>query len=214
MAEVRSEPVVLRTARILLRPLTVADRDAFVELHLDPRVSSVVGSYDGPGAVRRLERFEQQWDARGYGMFAMLLPDAGLVGRCGFVFWPDRGPQGAGETEIGWVLDPRHWGRGLATEAASAVLDWGFGSGPGHPGLTHVTAMIAPDNDRSIAIALRLGLRPERDEDFNGKRVRVYTVNRDGWPPGSTMLLSPAVPVRTWSHKPTPGRSQNPRPNR
>jgi RimJ/RimL family protein N-acetyltransferase len=112
-----------------------------------------------------------------------VLPGAGLVGRCGFVFWPGRGPDGAGETEIGWVLDPRRWGQGLAAEAAA--LDWGFGRGTGQPGLVQVTAMIAPDNvaSVSVSVALQLGLRPERDEQLDGKPVRVYTLHRDAWPP-------------------------------
>jgi RimJ/RimL family protein N-acetyltransferase len=46
-----------------------------------------------------------------------------------------------------------------------------------------VTAMIAPDNVASVSVALRLGMRPERDEQLDGKPVRVYTLHRDAWPP-------------------------------
>jgi hypothetical protein len=54
-AGVTSDRIELRTARTLLQRLAVTDRDAFVELYADPRVSAVVGAYDGPKAVQRLE---------------------------------------------------------------------------------------------------------------------------------------------------------------
>lgn len=166
--------VVVSTRRLRLRPLAVTDRDDFVRLHADERVSSQVGGFDADTAAARLERFEQQWRQLGYGMFAIELPSGEFAGRCGFVHWPELGA--AGETEIGWVLRPDLWGSGLVTEAARACLGWVFDPRAGGPGLDRITAMIVPGNHRSEAVAERIGMTFERQDLFRDKLVNVFAV--------------------------------------
>jgi len=62
----------------------------------------------------------------------------------------------AGLTEVGWHLHPDHQGRGLATEAAAAVL-----AVAAEAGIGPVLAMTDLDNIRSQAVAARLGMRDE-----------------------------------------------------
>jgi hypothetical protein len=54
----------------------------------------------------------------------------------------------------GWQLHPDSWGQGFASEAASAVLERGFADG-----LPEVWAVMYPDNDRSVAVCRRIGMR-------------------------------------------------------
>jgi RimJ/RimL family protein N-acetyltransferase len=61
---------------------------------------------------------------------------------------------GEGEVEIGWHFHPDSWGRGLATEAATALLARGFGDG-----LDEIWAVTTLDNDRSAAVCRRIGMR-------------------------------------------------------
>jgi RimJ/RimL family protein N-acetyltransferase len=63
-------------------------------------------------------------------------------------------PNGDGEIEIGWHLHPDSWGKGFASEAASAVLSRGFADG-----LPEVWAVTDPDNHRSAAVCRRIGMR-------------------------------------------------------
>lgn len=63
-------------------------------------------------------------------------------------------PDGDGEIEIGWQLHPDCWGKGYATEAASAVLKRGFADG-----LQEIWAVTHLDNDRSTAVCRRIGMR-------------------------------------------------------
>jgi RimJ/RimL family protein N-acetyltransferase len=63
-------------------------------------------------------------------------------------------PNGEGEIEIGWHLHPDSWGRGIATEAAAAVLAHGFASG-----LEEIWAVTYLDNDRSIGVCRKIGMR-------------------------------------------------------
>jgi len=63
-------------------------------------------------------------------------------------------PNGDGGIEIGWHLHPDSWGRGLATEAATAVLAHGFAKG-----LDEVWAVTYLDNARSVAVCRKIGMR-------------------------------------------------------
>lgn len=63
-------------------------------------------------------------------------------------------PDGNGEVEIGWHLHPDSWGKGLATEAAGAVLARGR-----RDGLDEIWAVTHLDNERSAAVCRRIGMR-------------------------------------------------------
>src|SRR5438876_8557094 len=82
---------------------------------------------------RTLERMIRHWDDHGIGLFsAVREEDDQVLGRVGFLVWDAeswrhamlRPPRGKTETEIGWTLGRAHWGRGYATEAATAARDW------------------------------------------------------------------------------------------
>ena len=53
------------------------------------------------------------------------------------------------EPDDHWALHQAAWGHGYATEAARACLEWGFASFP----LPYITAMVRPDNSRSLGVA-------------------------------------------------------------
>jgi RimJ/RimL family protein N-acetyltransferase len=68
-----------------------------------------------------------------------------------------KGPPGPdGTVDMGWGVEPTYRGRGLAAEAAEAVLAWLLAQ----PGVRRVTARILPENLPSVRVAGRLGLRP------------------------------------------------------
>ncbi|EFC81825.1 GNAT family N-acetyltransferase [Parafrankia sp. EUN1f] len=61
---------MLETARLVLRPLRVADADLLVALHADERVSRFVGAHTRAQVLARLAAVERQWAERGHGLFA------------------------------------------------------------------------------------------------------------------------------------------------
>jgi RimJ/RimL family protein N-acetyltransferase len=79
------------------------------------------------------------------------------------------------ETELGWALRRNAWGRGYATEAGRACVEWGF-SGFDLPSMT---AMINAENDRSIRVAERLGFAPLREDRLLGDPVVVYGLEQE-----------------------------------
>jgi RimJ/RimL family protein N-acetyltransferase len=116
-----------------------------------------------------VEGSDREWAELGYGRMAVLDRAGGeFLGRTGLKRWPQ-----FEETEVGWALRPEARGRGLATEAARAVLEWSE-----RFGLPYVTAMIRPDNTPSIAVAERLGLSPLREDELLGVPVVVWATAR------------------------------------
>jgi RimJ/RimL family protein N-acetyltransferase len=109
-----------------------------------------------------VERFMGQFDR----------PRSRLLGGTGLKHWPE-----FSETEVGWVLHPDAWGQGFATEGARACVRWGFEN----LSVPYLTAMIRPDNARSIAVAEQLGMTPGRRDTLLGEAVIVYLITREAW---------------------------------
>lgn len=161
---------MIETERLLLRPMEPGDLDAFVALHAEPEVTRFIRPLSRAAAEERLRKDEREWRERGHGMLAVL--DAGegaFLGRCGLKHWPQ-----FDETELGWALTRSAWGQGYATEAARACTDWGFST----LDVPYLTAMINPENARSIKVAERVGLAPLREDELLGDPVVVYSLDR------------------------------------
>jgi ribosomal-protein-alanine N-acetyltransferase len=93
-----------------------------------------------------------------------------LIGICGLSLMnePD-------EVEIGWWLTPSYWGKGLATEAAQAVMNYGFD----HLKLTKIISIAQPANHRSIRVMEKLGMHFEKmSTDRHGIEVVYYAKDR------------------------------------
>lgn len=142
----------LETPRLRLRPLELRDFDAYAELAANEKAARFLG---GPQprsvAWRGFMTMAGAWYLQGFSMFSVIVKDTGLwIGRIGP--WM---PEGWPGTEVGWGIAPSHWGRGYATEAAAASIDWAFEE----LGWDEVIHSIDPQNTPSIALAERLGSR-------------------------------------------------------
>jgi RimJ/RimL family protein N-acetyltransferase len=145
-----------------------------VALHDDPLVARYIGVRDYAWYEARIRASAEEWAQRGHGLTAVVARgDGRFLGRTGFKYWPQ-----FDETELGWVLRPEARGQGFATEAAGAVLRWGFERfAP-----SYFTAMIRPDNLASIAVAERLGMHPIRRDELHGDPVTIYASGPDAPP--------------------------------
>lgn len=164
----------LETERLVLRMFRESDTDAYAEMVSDPEVMRFLG--DGQ-PVSRAEAWRNMamvlghWHLRGYGMWAVEEKASGeMVGRVGC--WR---PEGWLGLEVGWTLRRRFWGRGYATEAARASMNYAFTK----LDQTRVISLIAPENVNSIRVAERLSERPEGEWDVFGMKVIVYAVGRE-----------------------------------
>lgn len=120
-------PPTLQTDRLILRPHGVADYPACCALWADADVVRHIGGspQDAQAVWFRLLRYAGMWSLLGYGMWVMEDRATGtLIGEAGLLSAARGLPELEGVPEAGWVLGPQAWGRGLATEAMTAVLGW------------------------------------------------------------------------------------------
>ena len=98
-------------------------------------------------------------------------PDQRLIGRCGLLAWDLEGQK---EVEVGYLLAKPYWGRGLATEAARAIRDYGFD----RLGVARLISLIRPENVASRRVAGKIGMRHERDLSVKGGDACLYSIER------------------------------------
>lgn len=160
---------VLTTERLILRPPIASDFDAWAAVMADEVASRyILGPLTRGQAWRSLCTMAGSWMLYGYGNFSVLEKETGRwVGRVG-PWHPDPWPG----PEIGWVFARDYWGRGYATEAARAAVDW-----VASIGWTRMVHVIHPDNAASMAVARRLGSVEIHDADvsmFDDPKPRVF----------------------------------------
>jgi RimJ/RimL family protein N-acetyltransferase len=183
----------IQTERLLIRPMGTGDLDHFLDLHSQPAIIEFLGPATPEGARQRLEFCERMWQERGHDLMAVIERSSGrFVGRIGLRYWPEWG-----ETEAGWAISREFWGQGYATEGARAAIEWGFTTLP----LPYITAMVRPDNSRSLGVARRLGMAPIRDDVLYGVPVIVHAIDRQRWgaPPRTDQVELLLARVAEWA---------------
>lgn len=167
--------LIAETDRLLLRNFHVADAGAMDHVFGDPDVSRYCGGVKSPEQVRKwlrgcLQDYHELW---GFGLWAVVEKERRqVIGFCGFTRFDD--VDGQPETEIGYRLARACWGRGLASEAAVAVRDYGFDT----LCFPRLIAIIDPANSASIRVATKLGMGLEKPATFRGKAVHIYAMGR------------------------------------
>ena len=162
----------LTTARLVLRPLTVADGPFLIELLNDPDFLRYIGDRgvrDAGSAERYLR--EGPWAsyaAHGHGLLAVEVPQAGPVGMAGLLR-----REHLDGVDLGYALLPQHRGRGYAREAAIALMRHAARD----LNLAELLAIVRPGNHRSVRLLGELGFRhdPERTGRYGAAEgVDVY----------------------------------------
>ncbi|WP_184029061.1 GNAT family N-acetyltransferase [Sphingomonas yantingensis] len=152
---------MIETARLRLRRPVFADLDALAAIWGDPRVMADLGPVkDRAMSAATLERHLGYW-ADGFGFW--LIEHNGAV--AGFGGLKPGAPDTPieGEIEAGWMLAPDHWGQGLAGEAMTAALGWGWVNlAP-----PRIVAITAEQNGASRRLMTRLGMAQLPDLTFD-----------------------------------------------
>lgn len=163
---------VAETDRLIIRYLRAEDLDDLFEICGDPEIMRYVG--DSRPLTRELterwiEKSQENYRKYGFGCFAVTAKEDGrLIGYCGLV-----NPTSDSVAEIIYGFRKQHWGRGLASEAAKAMLEFGLRQ----CGLRRVIATIDPDNHASIRIVEKWGMKyQERRTDEHNLPEVVYAI--------------------------------------
>jgi len=113
--------VIIKTKHLNLRLLKQDDLGYLSELNRDAEVRQFYpdGTQDKAQTKVRLDQLISYYEINGLPGFSMFLGETGeFVGRCGFALTE------VGETEVGYLLHKKFWGRGYASEALAALLKW------------------------------------------------------------------------------------------
>ncbi|WP_019505128.1 GNAT family N-acetyltransferase [Pleurocapsa sp. PCC 7319] len=166
--------IVIETPRLILRHLTLEDTEALASIYADPIVMKFFRSVRSPEVTKqKIEKIIESYEQDGFGLWATIYkPDNQFIGRCGLI--PQIVNQ-CSELEIAYLLAKEYWGRGLATEAAIAIKNYGFEE----IGCNRLISLINHDNIASQKVALKTGLTYEKDIQMEGENLRVYAIARN-----------------------------------
>ncbi|MGI0013419.1 MAG: GNAT family N-acetyltransferase [Nitrososphaera sp.] len=151
---------ILETDRLILRRLLPNDLDSLFALYSDPEVRR----YFPEGTLTYEETKEElEWFLNGHpqhpqlGLWATIHKETNqFIGRCGLLPWTiDQRP----EVEVAYMLAKEYWGQGLGTEAAQAILHYGFE----RLQLSRLICLIDRENQASIKVARNIGMTFEKE---------------------------------------------------
>ncbi len=160
----------ITTARLILREFLIDDWPDVLAYQRDPRYLRFYPWTDRTEAEARdfVQKFldQQGKQPRRKFQLAITLPDSDrLIGNCGIRRKSDNDL----EADIGYELAPEYWGKGYATEAALAIVEFGFRELKLH----RVSSWCIADNAASSRVLERVGLRLEgrlrENEYFKGR---------------------------------------------
>lgn len=178
---------IMETPRLLLRQWRAADSTPFAQLNADPEVMKFFpATLSAAESAAHMQRLRTAIAERGWGLWAVELKDTKkFIGFTGLnipfftelPFYPC--------TEIGWRLGKAYWGKGYATEAAQASLEFAFAN----LALDEVVAFTPIPNLRSARVMQRLGMTDTRQNFFHpaipaDHKLRehlLYKITREQW---------------------------------
>ena len=148
---------VIETDRLVLRRLSTDDAEFINELLNQPSFLRYIGDKEvrsNADAVRYIQTGPlASYERFGFGLYLVELKESGAsIGICGLLK-RDSLP----DVDVGFAFLPSYWSQGYAFESASAVMTYGREV----LGLRRIVAITSPDNDPSIRLLERIGLRFE-----------------------------------------------------
>lgn len=159
---------ILETKDLILRELNLSDAQNFYSLNLNPNVIK----YTGDLAFKSVQEAEdflknyQDYKINGYGRWAVIHKNSNkFIGWCGLKFED-------GQTNIGYRFFEDEWNKGYATQSALACLNYGFEQ----LNLKCIIGKAMKENAASIKVLQKIGLKYEKDIDFNGQAGVIYKI--------------------------------------
>ncbi|NNC83559.1 MAG: GNAT family N-acetyltransferase [Flavobacteriales bacterium] len=150
-------PSIIETERLLLREITLDDTAVMFRLNSHPEVQK----YTGEPLVQSMEEMEEAIRKRtadykkyGYGRWATILKEGmHFTGWAGLAYLPE-----FDEIDLGYRFFPEYWGKGIATEASQAILNYGFETLQ----LDRIIAIAMKENTASIRVMEKVGMEFEK----------------------------------------------------
>ncbi len=166
----------IETPRLNLRQFTPKDAKELYRIYSHPDSFKYMSNEKPlPWEQTRglIDSFTEHWRKYNFGVWAVVdKSNQKLIGHCGLKFLGN-----TTEIQIGYLLFKSYWGRGLATEAASAVLKYGFEMAQ----LNRIVAIAKPENIASRRVMEKIGMKYEKDAYYYDNDVVYYSLSRDAY---------------------------------
>ncbi|MEZ4918398.1 MAG: GNAT family N-acetyltransferase [Saprospiraceae bacterium] len=164
--------LLFESERLRYRNLTPGDAHAFFELNADPQVIQYTGDppFESEAAARAFLVGYDHYQHYGYGRWAVENKETGaFIGWCGLKYDPAKQ-----ETDLGYRFFRTCWGKGFASEAAEASMQYGWENWP----IQRVVGRAMRDNTASWKVLEKVGMHFVSAIDFEGKPGVLYAINR------------------------------------
>lgn len=170
-----TQRIILETERLILRHQVIEDLDDLWALYCNPRITQYI-----PDAPRSREEVQEEleWHMHGHprhpelGLWATIHKETGkFIGRCGLLPW---NIDGQDEVEVAYTIAEEYWGQGLGSEAAQALLNYGFEV----LNLSRLVCLIDAENNASKKVAEKIGMRFEKEAQDELGPFLVYSINK------------------------------------
>jgi len=167
--------IEIHTSRLKLRPYAGEDLDALHRIFIDPQVRKYLCDdkiMPREWVAIEIENNTKCFEQHGFGQWSVFLKEKSeLIGFCGFRFFYDNPP----ELQLLYGFSPHCWGKGLATEAAKAMIQYGFTE---HKFQQIITATNV-DNIASVRVIERVGMRFVQRINKAGLDVLYYAISHE-----------------------------------
>jgi RimJ/RimL family protein N-acetyltransferase len=162
------------TDRLYFREFTLADAQLLYEMHQDPAITRYTGDpipWDSVGLVEQIlkDAIIPQYKNK-IGRWATFIKDGDVfIGWCGL-------KDVDGEVDLGYRFIQQYWGKGYATEAAQAVLEYGIRNN-----IRHIIGRAAVANVASVKVLERIGMTFQEFYEEREKEPSVKYICRESF---------------------------------
>lgn len=163
----------IETQRLILREFQQEDAQELAFILANPKVMkfSATGILSLAQTQEKVYSFISSYKKYGFGKWAVVLKESSkLIGYCGIAV---EKIDCKDEREIGYRFDSKFWGKGLATEAASAALHYGFAKFK----FPYILGIVERSNAASVRVLEKLDMQYKRETLFHGIEMDIYQKN-------------------------------------
>ena len=181
----RAKSFEIETARLRLRPFAPEDLEAIYRLWLDPGISEYLWDDERVSRERAeavLAGSVESFEGRSFGLWtAVRKKNREMIGFCGFRSVDD-------EIELLYGISTPQWGTEFATEAARAVIRYGFEE----VGFDRILGITDTENLASRRVLEKIGMKFEKHVCREGRDETHYAIRREEFRPDDAFYLRPA----------------------
>jgi ribosomal-protein-alanine N-acetyltransferase len=173
--------VSAETSRFILREIIPSDLDGLFELDSDADVHRYLGNEPVKNKEQIAEVIQfirNQYLVNGIGRWAIIEKNTNnFVGWTGLKLVTEMVNKHQNYYDLGYRIIRKYWGKGIATETARAVLDYGFKN----LNVDKIYSIVHPQNESSKNVLHKLGFIYQESFDFDNEETYWYNLDRSNW---------------------------------